>query len=60
LQIITIGYPDGEVETPPRLEIDEIVSYDVYEQKEKSTKLKSILTPKSGILSVIAKVLRRK
>lgn len=58
--LITLGYPDGEVETPPRLEIDEIVFHNVYEQKDKSFGVKNILTPKSGTLSVIAKILKRK
>lgn len=58
--LITIGYPDGEVETPPRLGIDEIVSYNVYERKNKSSGIKNILTPKSGVLSVITKILKRK
>ncbi len=40
IALITIGYPDGQVETPPRLELDEIVFYDVYNQKEKSAGLK--------------------
>jgi len=60
IALITIGYPDGQVETPPRIEKDEIVSYDVYNQKKKSAKLRNILTPKSGVLSVISKVLNRK
>jgi len=60
IALITVGYPDGQVETPPRLKIDEIVSYDVYDQKKKSAGLKNVLAPKSGVLSVIAKVLKRK
>ena len=58
--LITLGYPDGEVGTPPRLELNEIVSYDNYDWNSRSFGSKNVLTPKSGPLSVIVKVLKRK
>lgn len=57
--LITIGFPDGEVETPPRLDINEIVFYDKYEENG-DIGSKSILSPKSGTMSVLGKILRRK
>lgn len=57
--LITIGFPDGEVETPPRLDISEIVFYDKYEERNSNID-KKILSPKSGTMSVLGKILRRK
>jgi len=59
IALITLGYPDGKAETPPRLEIDEIVSYDSYNSKKKSSGLRDILIPQSGVLSIINKILKR-
>lgn len=57
--LITLGYPDEISETPPRLEIDEFVFYDVYEQKKESVRLKDVLRPRRGLLSIITKFLKR-
>lgn len=54
--LITVGYPDGEAEAPPRLELDEIAFYDAY-RKNKSSVSK---LPRSGILSLVTKFLKEK
>lgn len=59
--LITIGFPEGEVEAPPRLDINEIVFYDKYEDGDKGVfGDKNMLAAKSGTLSVLGKILRRK
>ena len=57
--LITLGYPDGQAEMSPRLGINEIIFYDAYDQKKRDSRLKNTLVPRSGLLSVMAKILKR-
>lgn len=55
LGLITIGYPAEKPQASPRLDIDQIVSYDNYNQKKVKT------SPlKTGILSIVAKKLKKR
>lgn len=59
LGLITLGYPEGETPAASRLEIDNIVSYESYDSKNKSSGIKTALSTKRGILSFIAKFFKR-
>jgi len=57
--LITLGYPDGKVDAPPRLELEEVVHYDAY-RKDKSDASGKTILPRSGMLSFVTKFLKGK
>ncbi|MFO7676878.1 MAG: nitroreductase family protein [Thermoplasmatota archaeon] len=60
VNLITLGYPDGEGNAPPRLSFDDIVFYDGYDKNKKSGSMKEVVKPKSGVLSVLSRVVRKR
>lgn len=57
--LITLGYAKGDVKAPSRIDAKDIVYYNGYDTKNKSTSSKKIGKPKSGVLSVASKIIRK-
>jgi nitroreductase len=58
--LITLGYAKEKEKPPTRLDIKDIVFYNGYSKNKTNKYSKKIGTPKSGVLSVLSKLVKRR